>query len=154
MLLTEGEMEWNSATNDFDWSRTAALPDLRGGMAQEPVWVDLRWVRTEEKLSLRHSGFRGSILDIASTLLNRPKESLDSEDVRGYKRNRLAAYAAVIVSLLLAIGAVTGAVIANRQRILAQNEARVATRQPLGEANWSQRRGPERSFQPGWQDAR
>jgi hypothetical protein len=56
-------------------------------------------------LSLRQSRFRGAILDIAPTMLNRPKESLDSEDVRIYKRNRLAAYAVVVVGLLLAIGA-------------------------------------------------
>ena len=128
LLLTDGEIEWNSSANDFDWSHTTALPpNLRGRMAQEPLWVDLRWARTEEKLSLRHSRFRGAILDIASTLLNRPKESLDSEDVRVYKRNRVAAYSAVLVSLLLAIGATTAAVIANRERVIAQNEARIAT---------------------------
>src|SRR5271157_6046274 len=106
ILLTDGDITWNSGASDFDWSRTTALPpSLRGRMTQEPLWVDLRWARTEEKLSLRHTRFRGAILDLASTLLGRPKESLDSEDVRVYKRNRLAAYAAVVVSLALAIGA-------------------------------------------------
>jgi len=101
ILLTDGEIEWISGRSDFDWSRTTALPpNLRGRMAQEPLWVDLRWARTEEKLSLRNSRFRGAILDISSTLLNRPKESLDSEDVTIYKRNRMAAYAAVIVKRL------------------------------------------------------
>jgi hypothetical protein len=103
VLLTDGEIEWNSGTNDFDWSRTTALPPiLRCRMAQEPLWVDLRWAHTEEKLSLRNPRFRGAVLDIDSTLLNRPKELLDSEDLRVYKRHRLAAFTAVIVSLLLA----------------------------------------------------
>jgi len=127
ILLTEGEIGWNSSASDFDWTRSSALPpSLRRRMAQEPLWVDLRWVRTQEKLSLRNDDFRRAILDIAATLLNQPKESLDSEDVRIYKRNRWAAYAAVFISLLLAIGATTAAVIANRERILAKNEAKRA----------------------------
>jgi hypothetical protein len=61
------------------------------------LWVDLRWARTE---SSSHSALplSGAVLDVASTLLKRPKESLDSEEVRVYKRKLLAAYAAVIVS--------------------------------------------------------
>ncbi len=101
----------------------ALPPNLRGQMAQEPLWVDLRWARTEEKFSPRSSRFRAAILDLAATLLKKPKDELDSEDVRVYKRNRLAAYAAVIVSLLLAVGATTAAVIANRERGLAKAEA-------------------------------
>lgn len=90
IVLTDGDIKWNLGTNDCDWSHTTALPpNLGGRLSQEPLWVDLRWARTEDKLSLRNSRFRGAILDVASTLLNRPKESLDSEDVRVYKRNRL-----------------------------------------------------------------
>lgn len=132
ILLTEGEIEWNSAANDFDWSRTTALPsNLLGRMVQEPLWVDLRLARTEEKLSLRDSSFRGAILSIASTLLNRPKESLDSEDLRVYKRNRLAAYTAAVVSLLLAVCTTIAAVVANRERLRAQSEARIAMSRQL-----------------------
>ena len=124
MLLTDGDIEWDSTTNDFNWPRTTSLSsNFRGRMAHEPLSVDLRWARTEEKLSLRHARFRGAILDIASTLLHRPKELLDGEDVRIYKRNRLAAFAAVIASLLLAVGATAAAVIANRERVLAEKEA-------------------------------
>jgi hypothetical protein len=124
MLLTDGDIEWDSTTNDFNWPRTTSLSsNFRGRMAHEPLSVDLRWARTEEKLSLRHARFRGAILDIASTLLHRPKELLDGEDVRIHKRNRLAAFAAVIASLLLAVGATAAAVIANRERVLAEKEA-------------------------------
>lgn len=137
ILLTDGEIHWDSSSNDFDWSRTTALPlQLRGRMDQEPLWVDLRWARSEEKLSLRHSRFRGAILDISSTLLNRAKESLDSDDARVFKRNRLWAYVAITVSLLLAAGASTEAFIARRnareakkQQGIASDNAAEATRQ-------------------------
>ncbi len=134
ILLTDGKIAWNPSTNDFDWSRTTALPrSIRGCMKQEPLWVDLRWARTEEKFSLRHSQFRAAILDVASTLLAQPKESLDGEDVRVFKRNRLAAYVAVIVSLLLAISATTASVIAFWQQALAHAREMVAASQAAEE---------------------
>lgn len=130
ILLTDGEIHWNPSNNDFDWSRTTALPpQLRGRTAQEPLWIDLKWARSEEKLSLRHSRFRGAILDISSTLLNRPKESLDSEDARVFKRNRRWAAAAVIISLLLAVGATTEAFVAKRNAAEAKRQQGIAERQ-------------------------
>jgi hypothetical protein len=91
------------------------------------------WDRDSER-----GRFRGAILDIASTLLNRPKESLDGEDVRVYKRNRLAAYAAVIVSLLLAAGATIEAVRARRNANRAEAATELAERpqRSLHQLHW------------------
>jgi hypothetical protein len=128
ILLTEGEIGWHSHTDDFDWSRTTALPpNLRECISQEPLWIDLRWARTEEKLSLRHSRFRGAILDIASTLLGKPKDSLDSEDVQAFRRNRRWALAAVVVSLSLAVGATIEALSAKTQARIASAGRLAAT---------------------------
>ena len=124
VLLTDGDVRWEAVNNDWDWTLTTALPlALRGRMSQQPRWVDLRWAKSQERLSLRHTQFREAILDVAATLLGVAKESLGSEDVRIYRRNRTAAYTAVIVSLILAIGALAGALVANRERIAARNEA-------------------------------
>jgi WD40 repeat protein len=124
VLLTDGDVRWDDLNNDWDWSFTTALPvSLRGHMSQEPLWVDLRWAKSQERLSLRHTRFREAVLDVAATLLGIPKESVDSEDVRIYRRNRRTAYAAVVVSLVLAAGALAGAFVANHERIVAKNEA-------------------------------
>ena len=89
IVLTDGEAEWSDAANDFDWSRTSALPEaLRGRFAQEPLWVDLRWAKGREQLSLRHSQFRDAVLDIGAPLLGKPKDELDGEDVRRYRGAR------------------------------------------------------------------
>jgi hypothetical protein len=126
-LLSDGEILWDPVAKDWDWSGTTALPpNLQGRMTEEPLWVDLRWAKSEERLSLHNAQFRGAILDLAATLLSTDKESLNSDDIRVYRRNRSAAYGAVIVSLLLAAGAATGALIANRERILAKDEAKRA----------------------------
>ncbi len=128
ILLTDGGISWDTSANDFDWTCTTALPlSLRARTGQEPLWVDLRWARTEEKLSLRNSRFRSAILDIASTLLNKPKESLDGEDVRVYKRNRLAAYTAVALTLLLALGSTIEALRATREARIANSGRLAAT---------------------------
>src|SRR5581483_3452081 len=120
LLLTDGEIQWDLDKNQLDWSLTTALPrEMEGYMAQHPLWVDLRWAKNQDLLSLRHPRFRDAILDIAATLLNKRKESLDSEDVRTYRRNRFAAGVAIFVSLSLAITAATLAVIARRD----ENEA-------------------------------
>ena len=62
-------------------ARGRALARLRKGM-------DLRWARSAESLSVRHSQFRAAILDIAAPLHGRPKDELDGEDVRGHRRTK------------------------------------------------------------------
>ena len=127
ILVTNGEIKWDPTLNCFDSSHTTALPmNLCARISQEPLWVDFRWARTQENLSLRDSRFRDVILDIASVLLKKPKESLDGEDVRIYRRNRRAGYAAVVISLLLAVSALIAALVANRERLRAQAETRIA----------------------------
>jgi hypothetical protein len=124
-LLTDGELK--TYAGGIDWSGTTALPpQLRETIIDEPLWVDLRWARTEEKLSFRHSRFRGAILDIASTLLNRPKESLDSEDVVVHRRNRLSAYSAAVATLLFAGGAAVEAVRARQSATEAEHQRGIA----------------------------
>src|SRR5262249_2915400 len=107
IILTDGDAQWNDTANDFDWSCTSALPDdLRGKFKQEPLYVNLRWAKGKEQLSLRHSQFRSAALDIAAPLLGKPKDELDGEDVRRYRGARRLAtggIATLIVLLLLSI---------------------------------------------------
>jgi WD40 repeat protein len=107
IILTDGDAQWNDSANDFDWSCTSALPDdLRGKFKQEPLYVNLRWAKGQEQLSLRHSQFRSATLDIAAPLLGKPKDELDGEDVRRYRGARRLArggIAILIILLLLSI---------------------------------------------------
>jgi WD40 repeat protein len=124
ILVTDGEICWPKGSEDFDWRRTTALPpNLRSQFSHEPLWVDLRWARTEESLSLRHVQFRGAVLDIAATIKKQPKDVLDGDDVRIYRRNRSAAYIAIITTLALAVAATYGGLRALRERDLATANA-------------------------------
>src|SRR6185503_13506035 len=83
VTLTDGEIVWDAAAGDFDWNATTALPQvLRGRLAEEPLWVDLRWARKSEELFLRNSMFRDVVADLSSALRGIPKDQLAGEDVR------------------------------------------------------------------------
>ena len=44
IILTDGEIVWDTTTRDFDWTKTTALSTtLRAQFVDEPCYVDLRW---------------------------------------------------------------------------------------------------------------
>ncbi len=121
IALTEGELTWDNSTKDFDWNNTNAIPTILQHQFQgEPLYVDLHWAKTEDNLSLRHSQFRGCILDLAAPLHGKPKEDLDGEDVCQYRKTRHLANAAITAISVLAIGIGISAYAAFTQSIQAQ----------------------------------
>lgn len=127
ILLTEGELVWDDAAGDFDWQRTTALPSaLRGHFATEPLWVDLRWARSGEALSLRHTAFRLAVLDIAAPLHGRSKDELDGDDVRQFARTKRLATGAITALVALTLLSVAAAIFALRQRDEALRQGSVA----------------------------
>lgn len=127
ILLTEGELVWDEAAGDFDWQRTDALPPLlRGRLATEPLWVDLRWAKSGASLDLRNGAFRLAVLDIAAPLHGRSKDELDGEDVRQFARTRRLVAAAVTTLALLTLTAITAAIFAMRQRDEALRQSNIA----------------------------
>src|SRR5215510_1559234 len=130
ILLTDGELAWDAATQDFDWNRTTALPShLRGRFSEEPLYVDFRWSHDSNQLSLRHTQFRSAILDIAETIRGIPKDELDGEDVRQHRRARWLATTAVLGILAFAIAAAWQAVVATCQRHRADAQTVEANKQ-------------------------
>jgi hypothetical protein len=127
ILLTDGNLVWDDTTNDFNWSHTSAVPkSLKDQFPGEPLYVDLRWAKTEENLSLRHSQFRAAILDIAALVHGRAKDELDGEDVRQHRKTRRVTWTAAIVLAVLAVAATVAAVIAVKQRDQAEVRRQIA----------------------------
>ncbi len=89
---------------------------LLDAFSGEPRWVDLRWPEEETQLDLRNGRFRDVVADIASSLRGIPKDDLESEEVRQHRRTRRTAWGAGIALAVLAVAAITGAVIAIDQR--------------------------------------
>jgi hypothetical protein len=117
ILLTEGEVVWDQQMNDFAWPRTDALPaQLEHRFAEEPLYVDVRWARGLDQLSIRHLKFRGAVLDIVATLMGRDKDELDSEDIRQHRRTMRLAWSSVVSLCLLTLLSVSATWFALTQR--------------------------------------
>jgi hypothetical protein len=120
IVLTDGEIVWDETNLDFDWAITTALPRrLSKAFTEEPLHTDLRWAKNNNQLSLRHSQFRAALLEVAATLLKRPKDELDGDDVRQYRQTRRLAWSAVGALMVLLIAAAGAAYLATQQRNLA-----------------------------------
>ena len=132
IVLTDGELVWDGTARDFDWKQTTALSsDLREKFEEEPLYVDLSWAKTEDDLSLRHSQFRGAVLDVAAPLHGKPKDELDGDDVRQHRRAKRLAWSAVIGLVILTISSIAAAFIAIQQRDLANKRSKIALSRQL-----------------------
>ena len=106
LLLTDGEILWDNAAADFEWARTVSLPGaLCATYAEEPLYIDLRWVKEETDLSLRHPRFIDAVATLAATLHGASKEDVVGEEIRQYRRTRTVIWstAAVLSTLLVGI---------------------------------------------------
>ncbi|MEV6488073.1 TIR domain-containing protein, partial [Actinoplanes sp. NPDC051633] len=133
-VVTDGEWQWDPAAKDFSTASTAVPRALRGVFAEEPLYLDLRWARDEQHLSLRHSRFRDAIAQLAAPMHGVSKDDLEGEDVRQHRRAgrlRLAAVAALMVLTVLAsltgMAAVRNAAEANASAVEARRQQQEAS---------------------------
>ncbi len=128
IVITGGQIAWSATASEFDWSQTTALPQvLRGAFRLEPLYVDLSWAHQEQ--FLHDARFRDAILDLAAPLHGRPKDELDSEDLRQHRRTLRIAWSAVALLSILAAALGLAAVYATRQRDLARQQTVIANEQ-------------------------
>ena len=146
MLLTEGDIVWDSAARDFDWSRTRSLPRLlERRYAEEPLFVDLRWARGVPLLSLRNPKFRDAVVDVAAPIRGIPKDQLDSDDLRQLARNRLLVRSLGTAITIAAVVATWQAIEATRQRHEAERQRDIAiARQLVAQAELLRAQQPDR----------
>lgn len=128
ILVTDGEISWDETRQDFDWASTNCLPkaSLAGRFAGEPLWVDLRWARSAEALTLRHVRFRQAVLDVAAPIHGVDKDRLDGDDVRRMARVRYTTGAAIATLGLLLVAVFGLFVEARRQAEEARRRGLVA----------------------------
>jgi hypothetical protein len=106
IAVANGAIVWDAQTGDFDWTRTTCLPGaLARGFAEEPLYVDLRWVEPGERLTLRNPRFRAAILTLAAPIHGKPKDDLDSEAIRQQRRRVIATGSAAAAVLAFALAA-------------------------------------------------
>jgi len=130
IVLTDGELAWDSEAGDFDAGRSTAIPEeMRGVFADEPLHVDLRWARAEAQLTLKHPDFLNAVADLAAPIRGCDKDELVGEDIRQHRRARLTAWAGGAAITALALGAGFAAYQAAIERDLKERQRQVATAQ-------------------------
>ena len=102
LVLTGGTLKWDHAAGSFSPEGTSALPaSLFHSFPEEPLFLDLLWVRgSSARLRMREPRFHEAVLQLASTVLNRPKDELDSADIRLQRETRWSAAFGLIAILL------------------------------------------------------
>jgi len=147
--LTDGDLVWNDAANDFDWTRTNALPDvLRGAFAEEPRYIDLRWAHNDDHLSLDHAQFRDAIAEFAAPLHGKPKDELASEEVRQHRRAlRLARGAAAALICLVILALVLSGFAFDQRNVAVSNQHEAQSRQFAAQAEAALATDPEAAAQ-------
>jgi hypothetical protein len=106
IAVANGAIVWDPHAGDFDWTRTTCLPAaLARAFAEEPLYVDFRWVAPGERLTLRNPRFRAAILTLAAPIHGKPKDELDSEAIRQQRRRVIAAGSAAAAVLVFALAA-------------------------------------------------
>ncbi|MEV6493392.1 TIR domain-containing protein [Actinoplanes sp. NPDC051633] len=141
-VVTDGEWAWDRYRRDFTADSTAVPAALRGVFAEEPLFLDLRWARGRDHLSLQHTRFRDAIAQLAAPMHGVSKDELEGEDVRQHRRVRRLRSGAVatlvvlaLVASLTGVMAVRNADRANKAAAEAMRQTRLASQQK-GTAEW------------------
>ena len=110
IALIDGDIWWDEGRNDFDWTRTTALPEAFTGRytGGEPLWVDLR-PHTYAKPTLDDPNFQDAVAALAATVHGKSKSDLVGEELRQQRkfarvRNAVAAGLAVLLVLAIVMG--------------------------------------------------
>ncbi len=104
IVHTGGTLAWDRESSAFNKSETSALPsDLLQSFSEEPLFVDLLpagEAASHRRFSMREPQFHEAVLQLASTLRNRPKDELDGEDIRARRHTRWIAASACTIILV------------------------------------------------------
>ena len=74
IILSKGSIQWDDESNDFDWSRTTALPKtLSSVFKSEPLHIDFSdWNNEKGDLSLKNTKFSNLVLQLAAPIRGMP----------------------------------------------------------------------------------
>lgn len=132
IAVTDGDIAWDGERQDFDHHATTAIPrPLYGAFAEEPRYIDMRWARRDEHLSLEHARFRDVVAELAAPLYGKPKDEIAGEEVRQHRRTIRIARAGVALLAVLTATAVAGGIVALAQRGRAIDQKQVASSREL-----------------------
>lgn len=124
VVLTDGAIFWDEQAGDFNWERTTAIPScLKGAFPAEPLYADFRAAKASGKYLDADPAYRGALLDIVAPLMGRPKDDLDSEDIRLHRKAKRTAWAVGAFIGVLGVIALVSMNMAHQRRKIAASRA-------------------------------
>lgn len=132
IVLDEGQLFWDAAAGDFDWSRTTAVSRaLSGAFAEEPRWVELDWYEADGSLRREDPRWMERVADLAAAVRFAERDELVGENVREHRRARRLLRAGIAGLAGLLVASLIATVIAVVQGTEAQAQARVSLARQL-----------------------
>ena len=124
IVWTDGELTWDPAAGDFDWSSTTALSRrLEKVFQEEPNYLDLRFAKASTHLSLRQPKFLEAIASLSATLQDRSLDELIGEDLDQHQKTMRWLRVAVAGFVMLAIAAGVATFVARQAWFVADKVA-------------------------------
>lgn len=114
LALGAGDLAWDREGNRFT-ADSDVPPCLRAAFAEEPRWLDLRWV-TDSPAPSADPRFAAAMADLSAPIRGMARDELIGEDLTQHRRVRRLARSAVSLLVLLLAVAVVSTVVAVRQR--------------------------------------
>jgi WD40 repeat protein len=139
IALTDGELRWDEAANDFAWPASTALSSQVLGHAfeTEPAWIDLRPVMLPDGAdrrrrltwlgrSLTDPRLQDATASLISEVKQVPKDTLIGEHLRRSRQTRRAVTSAMSTLMVLLAAAIIAALLAVGQAHRATQQATVS----------------------------
>ncbi len=114
LALGAGDLAWDRAGDRFT-ADSDVPPCLREAFAEEPRWLDLRWMADSPAPST-DPRFAAAMADLSAPIRGVPRDDLIGEDLTQHRRVRRLARSAVSLLVLLLAVSVVATMIAVRQR--------------------------------------
>jgi hypothetical protein len=103
IALTAGDLVWDAQLGDFDWTATTALPTiLKGAFNEEPLFVDMKGIQTDEMV-LANPRFATAVASLAAAITGQSLSDIVGEDVRQHRRAKRLMVTTVLILLCLLI---------------------------------------------------
>lgn len=113
LVRDAGPLEW-TAEGRFS-ADSSITPSLRTAFADEPRWLDLRWLRDAANPTT-DPRFAEAVADLSAPIRGLPRDELIGEDLVQHRRLRRLTRAAIAGLTLLLITSIVATVVAVRQR--------------------------------------
>ena len=138
IVLTDGEVSWETRDNNDRQSTSNALPEiLEEKLSDAPFYVDLRESKKLDELDLKFPLFRRHILKLASQLHGIAPKDLAGEELRQHRKVIRLRNAAISMLTILFVAATVAAIMAYFKQKEAQENYQLAEeRRKVAQANF------------------